>query len=304
MQRVPHEAIALLLPKMPGMDNSVIVKRSAEGDFSTAGFWDSSRPIRGLITQSRSSNLKITNTAFVNFLEDGQGFALEACAKCKVQQGGVTTHFGNISFQAEDPSKRHALVRWSWNHQGVFLDTDYSLVGEDCEGLNFCDRSIMPGPAIVADNGLLQSADCNETLQSFKLVGGRLCRPGLVHRRFMLNSHLPYSIHFEDLLIRWQDPSNPGVTLEDAVPFSRYNDHGYQATLIAGRNYTLAWSMFEVAYFRLTGDAAVTCICRGTQVVKVHAHQADTGSTTLKHSRKGTRGFSPFSTQVSTITLL
>ena len=47
--------------------------------------------------------------------------------KCKKYQGGATTHTKNIKFYnpRDEPV---ALQKWSWGHQGVFNDTDGSLL--------------------------------------------------------------------------------------------------------------------------------------------------------------------------------
>eukprot|EP00976_Prorocentrum_cordatum_P076812 1182448-Prorocentrum_minimum.AAC.8 len=99
---------------MGGIYGALVVARSAEGAVGTAAAWNARRGIRGIITQSRSSRMIVRNVTLWGFT-GGQLVALEACGKCKVQQGGFTTHFGKIRFGP--PGMAPALAAMSWNHQ-------------------------------------------------------------------------------------------------------------------------------------------------------------------------------------------
>lgn len=246
--RVPHSDIQSKMHLMPGLVNSVIVARTDEGMQSTAGWWNYGRGNRGLITQSRNSLLQVSNVTFVGYEEDSEFVALEACGKCKFRQGGVTTHFANITWY-NPHGGMVKIADWSYSHQGVFLDADGSLVGATMcmqKPGNFCiDGITYPGPSIVAENGLLLDEECIHP-SSVIVGGGRICKPGVVFRRFMLNNHRPRSLKFMPLRIRMQHPEDSTRLLEDAVEFSKYNDMGYQAALVAHRNYSLSWENDEI----------------------------------------------------------
>ncbi len=72
------------------------------GRRGTAGQWPSGRAVRGITTQSalqgeyrHSAPMSIINATFVNFT-GGQFYALETCAKCKVDQVGSGFWDGNV----------------------------------------------------------------------------------------------------------------------------------------------------------------------------------------------------------------
>lgn len=77
--------------------------------------WPEPRDRRGIITQSsplgetrHSGMLSLNKIKFVNYGTDQPAFALEACAKCKVMQGGFHTYTSNISF-----AQVRALLRFA-----------------------------------------------------------------------------------------------------------------------------------------------------------------------------------------------
>ena len=71
----------------------------------------------------KSSKLTISNVTFVNFDRD-QCVALEACAHCKIFQGGWTVKFEKIQF-INSPRRS----RFKWKHEVVFKDLDGTLSG-------------------------------------------------------------------------------------------------------------------------------------------------------------------------------
>ena len=85
---------------MAGVQNALLIARTAEGMQGTAGRWPSNRKITGIITQSavqgdnkHSALLSLINVTFVGFVGQGSNglWALEACGKCKTFQGGSTS---------------------------------------------------------------------------------------------------------------------------------------------------------------------------------------------------------------------
>lgn len=80
-----------------------------------------------------------------------------------------------------------------------------------------------------------------------------MCQPGLQFRRLMLNSHLPWSLHYKDLLITDVETANLADLGATEVEFSAYNEEGYQATLPAGpgRAYWLHWAGPPVDFTQL-----------------------------------------------------
>ncbi|KAK3258451.1 hypothetical protein CYMTET_32501, partial [Cymbomonas tetramitiformis] len=244
--RSPHAGAPALMDAMAGIDRALVVARSEEGREGTAGAWNTGRGLRGVITQTKSSRMKVRGVTFWGW-SGGQFFALEACGKCKFRQGGFTTHVAHTRF-AGPGSDQPAIATWSWSHQGILLDMDGSLVGDQaCARLGgaWCGtEGGLPGATLVAAHGLLLPEECDDTDTAFPGAaagGSAVCRPGLVHRRVMINGHKPSSvIKFYNLNVsRWQD----GALRMDSIPFSKYNDQGYQFTVVAGgRDYELSWA--------------------------------------------------------------
>ncbi|GAQ89759.1 hypothetical protein KFL_005590010 [Klebsormidium nitens] len=139
------------VPSNPARINRALIV--AKSDPNAA--WPSGRDLRGVLTQTVSSALRVNNVTFVNFKYNNT-YALEPCAKCKFQQGGWSTYFSSLRF-VNSPN----LVRWLYVHEGVFVDTDGSLTGA-------ADASM------VADDGLLDPSECGRLPG---VVGGQVADP-------------------------------------------------------------------------------------------------------------------------------
>ena len=238
----------LPLSQLPGLFGAVVVARTAEGRVGTAGYWPGSTNVRGIITQSSEnwwygSPLAVVNATLVGFT--GAGYAaLEACGQCQFAQGGWTTSFANVTVSpAPGPTagKNTQLAAFSYPFQGVFHDTDGTLLGAGA------------GAQLMAANALLAVDGCNYTVPGVSL--GALCRPGLVQRRVGVNSiqpgnSLPLAV------------TKSGVTA--LVPMSPYNAWGYGLHVTAGQNtpYELAigsstvW--YDMTYAQIYGVEAAT----------------------------------------------
>ncbi len=125
------------LRDMPGLFNSVVLSRTAEGNQGTAGVWDTANKVAGINSHSppmgeprHTAPMAIVNVTFVNYT-GGQFVALEACGKCKVQQGGATASMAGIKFVQEGFP---ALSTWSWSHQVGVREHETGLAGF----LDFC----------------------------------------------------------------------------------------------------------------------------------------------------------------------
>ena len=129
--------------------------------------------------------------------------------------------------------------------QGIFLDTDGTLIGAAvCANLggDWCSAG-PPGPAFLPLNGLLRPGECDWSDAAFApatAVRYAVCKPGLVHRRVMLNGHGPETLEFNALNVTAWDDGNKWYM--DSIPFSKYNDNGYQFAAIVNRNYELSWN--------------------------------------------------------------
>lgn len=65
------------------IDRALIVAKS-----DSSAVWPSERGIRGVLTQTVSSALVVSNVTFVDFKYNNT-FAVEPCAKCKFMQASV-----------------------------------------------------------------------------------------------------------------------------------------------------------------------------------------------------------------------
>jgi hypothetical protein len=72
----------------------------------------------------KSSKLTVSNVTLVNFDRD-ECVAFEACAHCKIFQGGWTVKFEKITF-IDSPRRS----RFKWKHEVVFKDLDGTLTGK------------------------------------------------------------------------------------------------------------------------------------------------------------------------------
>lgn len=108
-------------------------------------------------------------------------------------QGGSTTFLKGLQFLQDGlPS----LATWSWGSQGVFLDTDGTLLSPDTLAAPDWPASWTLGPGATLHSGvetkLLDEPEC------VYINGGNAayCRPELTFRRVMLHGHAPPSLVF------------------------------------------------------------------------------------------------------------
>ena len=249
---------------MPGLHNSLVVARTVEGQVGTAGYWPKpGRGIRGLITQSPKGitdrcMLGVTNVTFHGFT-GGSYFALEACGKCKDDQGAASTYFQQITMRGAGLDEKYAIAKWTWPHQGVFVDTDGSLLGETCDSSG-C--SSVSDATFVADNGLLRDSEC-KVVTSVQNIGGRVCNPGIRHRRVMIDNVRPRTERYYDLRV-WQVDDTGACPKNEynisickmEIPYSKFNNEGHSFHVITGRTYDLEiGSAYRTDYqkFRVLG---------------------------------------------------
>uniref|UniRef100_A0A383WCP6 Fibrocystin-L n=1 Tax=Tetradesmus obliquus TaxID=3088 RepID=A0A383WCP6_TETOB len=231
----------VVLENMAGVQDSLIISRTEAGRQGTAGAWPSNRGVRGLITQSpphahprHSALMSVINVTFVNFTTSNSQFrALEACGKCKNFQGGATTFTRNLTFIQQG---KPALADWSWGHQGIYLDTDGSLINQ-----NTLDSGDLPtgwnlGPGVTyhsaVESQLFNQPEC-------VYIGNgnaAYCKPDLAFRRVMLNGHGPIALKFRDLLV-----TSDATNRTSRVHHTNYNEDGYQFTCATRRSYWLHW---------------------------------------------------------------
>lgn len=212
--------------------------------------WPSARKHAGITTQTRASLLFLDHVAFVNYKSsahpgNGPLAAFEACGKCKANQGGFLTPLSAIQYVAPStPAEGLQLHgRFAWKHLGVFLDRDGSAFGKGANG------------AMLAHNGLLPASAC-ESSPSGMRSDGAMCTGAVSHRRVMLNSHGPSSIKFYPLRFTKFTGSPSASPVSDSVPFSKYNDQGYQMNVPAGVVYNVDWvtpARVDANQFRLHG---------------------------------------------------
>jgi hypothetical protein len=138
--------------------------------------------------------MSVINVTFVNFTtSDSQFRALEACGKCKNFQGGSTTFIRNLTFIQQG---KPAVADWSWGHQGIYLDTDGSLINQ-----NTLDSSDLPtgwnlGPGVTYHSAV--ESDLFDQPECVYINNGNAayCKPDLAFRRVMLNGHGPAALKF------------------------------------------------------------------------------------------------------------
>jgi hypothetical protein len=141
--------------------------------------------------------MSLVNVTMVGYTPSvgSQFYALEHCGKCKTFQGGATCFTSGLKFVQADGSKPR-LSFWSWGHQGVFLDTDGSLLNADTlpAGLLPSDWSLGPGASwhSAVENDMFDSSDCAVVRNVASTSNnGMFCKPALTFRRVMLNNHDP-----------------------------------------------------------------------------------------------------------------
>ncbi|PNH07097.1 Fibrocystin-L [Tetrabaena socialis] len=236
------------LTSMAGLRNAVLVSRTVAGQLGTAGQWPSGRKIAAFIGQSpplgnskHSALLSLINVTFVDWTGN-QFFALEACGKCKTFQGGATTFMAGLSFVQSNTTlfPFPALSSWSYGHQGVFLDTDGTLVNR-ANLPTTIPLPWVPGTAgatwhSAVDSQLFDPAECTYVRGMYTANDGAVCSPSLIFRRVMLNGHLPMSLQPRMLLV-----TSVATNRTSNVFFTHYNEDGYQFTLATRRDYHFSW---------------------------------------------------------------
>ena len=241
---------------MAGIINATIYARTSSGTGAAAGSaaqWPSGRRVTGLITQSpvkgdskHSALMSVINVTFVDFspTTSGSGFsALEACGKCKTFQGGSTAFTSGLKFVQSDGGKP-MLSYWSWGHQGIYQDTDGSLLNAQTLPSLPSNFSLGPGATwhSAVDNNLFDPAECVYMRGTATSNDGAYCSPALQFRRVMLNRHDPESLAFRNLRV-----TATATNRTSLVYFTVYNEHGYQFTVPVNRNYWVHWdSVFRV----------------------------------------------------------
>ncbi|KXZ49223.1 hypothetical protein GPECTOR_22g814 [Gonium pectorale] len=238
------------LREMAGLNNATIYARTTTGSRGSAGAWTSSRRVAGVATQSpvqgdekHSALMSLLNVTFVDFGGSNANFtALEACGRCKQYQGGSTTFTANISFANSDGSKP-ALSYWSWGHQGVYLDTDGSLLNA-----RTLPDGLLPSWSLGAgatwhsavDSELFDPDECVYVRGAATSNDGAFCRPSLTFRRVMLNGHGPEALANKTLQL-----VSLATNRTSLVRYSDANEKGYQFTVATGRDYWVHWNVTE-----------------------------------------------------------
>eukprot|EP00798_Chlamydomonas_sp_ICE-L_P008885 gene8886-3764_t len=238
--------------EMAGIASSIIIARTAEGRIGTAGRWPSAgRKIAAITTQSpiqghprHSALLSIMDVTFVGFSETPYT-CLEACGKCKNFQGGAPAFTGGLKFIQDGYP---ILSLWTWNHQGIFYDTDGTLLNSDTLPSDLLPTNFQLGAGAswhsAIDNELFNPAECTYVDKQHTSNRGAFCSPRLSpFRRIMLNSHTPHNqegavnnLEYRDLLV-----TDVQTNRTSTVHFIVYNEDGYQFTVPTGREYEVHW---------------------------------------------------------------
>ncbi|KXZ54727.1 hypothetical protein GPECTOR_4g796 [Gonium pectorale] len=238
------------LTEMASIANTTVYTRTSTGNRGNAGAWPSGRRIAGIITQSpvlgdskHSALMSLVNVTFVDYTASSGMTALEHCGKCKTFQGGATTFTANISFVNSDGSKP-VLSFWSWGHQGIFLDTDGTLLNSQT-----LPASLVPGPSAgwslgpgatwhsAVESELFDPEECVYVRGAVTSNNGAFCSPALTFRRVMLNQHGPEALFYNDLRLTSLKTNRTSI-----VHFTNYNELGYQFTVATGRDYWVHWA--------------------------------------------------------------
>ncbi|KXZ47885.1 hypothetical protein GPECTOR_32g498 [Gonium pectorale] len=235
------------LASMAGLRNAVIVSRTVSGFTGTAGAWPSDRRVNAIISQSapmghlkHSALMSVINVTFVDWT-GSRYTALEACGKCKTFQGGGTTFTSRLSF-IQSSGGSPALSHWTWGHQGVYLDTDGSLVNaanlppELSESLPWPVGTSGATWHSAVESELFNPVECTYVRGVRTSNNGAFCSPDLIFRRIMLNQHTPAAIMYRDLLV-----TSVATNRTSIVHFTNYNEQGYQFTAATRRDYWLHW---------------------------------------------------------------
>ncbi|EFJ47176.1 hypothetical protein VOLCADRAFT_92353 [Volvox carteri f. nagariensis] len=246
--------VGLQITEMAGIVNATIYARTSVGKRGNAGQWPSCRRVAGIITQSpvlgdskHSALMSLINVTFVDFKgwDDCTLFSmLEACGKCKTFQGGSTTFTANISIITSDNSSS-MMSYWSWGHQGVYLDTDGTLLNNKSLPASLLPNvgtNVTLGPGATwhssVESELFDPNECKYVRNTRTSNNGAYCSPGLSFRRVMLHGHTPESIMFKDLIL-----TSLATNRTSLVHFTKYNENGYQFTVATTRDYWVQWDM-------------------------------------------------------------
>ncbi|GFR40478.1 hypothetical protein Agub_g1045 [Astrephomene gubernaculifera] len=241
------------LTQMAGLFNATLYARTTTGMHGTAGQWPSDRRITGIIAQSpvlgdskHSALMTVANVTFVDYTPSTGAniYALEHCGKCKAFQGGATCFTSNLTFVSADGS-RPALSNWTWGHQGIFLDTDGSLINNYTLPLELLPGAAAnwtygPGATLhsAVDNELFDPSECFYMPNTSASPNGVYCSPALTFRRVMLNDHQPEVLTAKNLVV-----VSLATNRSSRVHQTHYNEDGYQFTVATGRDYWLQWDM-------------------------------------------------------------
>ncbi|GIL53442.1 hypothetical protein Vafri_9024 [Volvox africanus] len=246
--------VGLKVTDMAGLVNATIYARTSVGQRGSAGQWPSCRRVAGVITQSpvlgdskHSALMSLINVTFVDFKGyDGCTLfsAMEACGKCKTFQGGSTTFTANMSFVTSDNSSA-MLSHWSWGHQGVFLDTDGTLLNNKTLPTGLLPdlgSNVTLGPGATwhsaVESELFDPVECKYVRDTRTSNNAAYCSNALTFRRVMLHGHTPDSIEFKDLIL-----TSVATNRTSLVHFTKYNEQGYQFTVATKRDYWVHWDM-------------------------------------------------------------
>eukprot|EP00775_Hariotina_reticulata_P007195 gene7195-7409_t len=283
------------LTSMAGLFNALAVAQTQEGLRGSLIPWPSDRWIAAVTApqtllgayqhHAHMAIVNFTIVGFAGYSHSGNEFrALESCAHCKDDTGGNTALTRGLTFLPPssaldisvppaplpagyesyyDPSVvQPRLFHWSWAHQGIFVDTDGSLINPvtmkapagaflgagwsltDCRSVlgaasdyDIRSKAIPLGGCSAhssAGNNLFRPEECF----SLSPANGMVCRPGITYRRVMLNNHAPQALAFRDLIVRDVETNRSSVCHQ-----SKYNEMGYVFTAAVGRTYWVHWAI-------------------------------------------------------------
>ncbi|GAX81123.1 hypothetical protein CEUSTIGMA_g8557.t1 [Chlamydomonas eustigma] len=235
------------LTSMAGLQNTIIISRTLQGQVGTAGQWPSGRRITGVINQSppegsdrHTALSSMINITFVNYT-GGQYLALEACGKCKIYQGGATTHTAGIAF-SNPTGVPVVLSGWSWGHQGIYNDTDGTLLNSNSLTSRLMPSTFSLGPGAswhsAVNNDLFDPSECVYVQNKPTANNGAFCSPSVIFRRVMLNRHQPPALEYRNIWL-----TNVTNNRSSYVFFQHYNEDGYQFTVPTLRQTWIHWDM-------------------------------------------------------------
>ncbi|KXZ43941.1 hypothetical protein GPECTOR_77g37 [Gonium pectorale] len=243
------------LSEMSGLHNATLYARTDTGRYGTAGDWPSGRYVTGVIAQSplmghqfHSALMSLVNVTFVDYTSATGMRALEHCGKCKKYQGGATCFTAGLQFiSTSEPSLLPSLAGWTWGHQGIFLDTDGTLLNENTLPASMLPTTFSLGPGSTlhstVESELFDPAECVYSRDAAEgdVVGYEtaFCSPLLVFRRVMLHEHGPDTLFYKPLRL-----TSLSTNRTSLVHFTKYNEQGYQFTVATTRDYWVHWELF------------------------------------------------------------